>query len=82
MTEAQKVLHLPATASIYLYAFANATDTGFAQWEAIDLVRLRHVWADPFRGGKVSDGSRHVQERSGAVTETELPDQHGMCSPC
>ncbi len=46
ITEADKILNLPTTAEVYIYAFADSSGTDFAQWVAIDLVKLRRVWAD------------------------------------
>ena len=44
-TEADKILTNSETASVYIYAFADATGTKFAQYAVIDLPRLRNIWA-------------------------------------
>jgi hypothetical protein len=48
-SEAQKLLTHADTAERYLYAWATPDETAFAQWVALDLSRLRRVWADPDR---------------------------------
>ncbi|MGV1005151.1 MAG: hypothetical protein ACOYEV_10410 [Candidatus Nanopelagicales bacterium] len=48
-SEADKILHDPDSAARYLAAWASPDDTGFSQWIACDLDRLRRVYADPER---------------------------------
>ncbi len=44
-TEADKILSDLTTASVYLYAFADATGQNFAQYALVDLPHLRDLWA-------------------------------------
>jgi hypothetical protein len=48
-SEARKILTNHRSADLYVYAFADPSDCGFAQWLLPGLHRLRSVWADSDR---------------------------------
>ncbi|MCB0918807.1 MAG: hypothetical protein KDC39_09605 [Actinobacteria bacterium] len=69
-TEAAKILTQASSADVYVYAFADPSDTHWVQWVLLDLTRLRRCWADGDR--------RHLLQ----VRRVPLaPGEHGMCFP-